>query len=246
MIEGTPKPFVSLCMEPDELADWNRHNRTAAFSAHGKALTPCEDCLPAFALEMRAIGRCNGEPGGVEPDEQQPHNPTGPPICRCGHHAGTHRRPKGDTRMVCGECQRNGGRYFHDYEPEIPAARRDMATVKVNVTAPCATCIHEPVCERRHSIEELDGAIAIEHEALPKGLGLVLAASVDCDAYLRSRASRAVSPATPSTRAPNAASSSYWTPERRAEQAERMRGKNNLAAVNAARLAEREAAESVG
>jgi len=67
------EPFVPLCMEPDELADWNDHNRAAA--RHGKAPNPCHDCMPDFALEMRAEGRCNGHPRGVEPGEDEPEEP---------------------------------------------------------------------------------------------------------------------------------------------------------------------------
>lgn len=75
-LEGTPssEPFIPLCMTPDELADWDKHNRTAAFAAHGAARTPCEDCLLGYALEMRAIGKCNGTPGAaadVEDDEPE-------------------------------------------------------------------------------------------------------------------------------------------------------------------------------
>jgi hypothetical protein len=70
------EPFVPLCMEPDELADWHQHNRTAAFAAKGKALSPCEDCLLGYALEMRAIGKCNGTPGAAaDVEDEEPEEP---------------------------------------------------------------------------------------------------------------------------------------------------------------------------
>lgn len=53
-----------LCLEPDAYTDW------ATFNArlYKRAASPCVDCLLPFALEMRAIGRCNGHPSGVEFD----------------------------------------------------------------------------------------------------------------------------------------------------------------------------------
>lgn len=49
-------------MEPDDHLDWRALN--ARVSGPGRAVLPCEDCPLTFALEMRADGRCNGEPGG--------------------------------------------------------------------------------------------------------------------------------------------------------------------------------------
>lgn len=139
-----PATFTPLCMDADELADY-RAGRIKA----------CSDCLPKFALEMRALRRCNGHPGGVEIDPE-------------------------------------------DEEPETPARKehRHMATLKVNVTAPCVTCVHAAVCARRESIIALQqGDLAVEHSPLRGGLTLVLAATVDCDAYLRAKATRPASAA---------------------------------------------------
>lgn len=78
--DGKPEPtapLVLLCMDPDELAEWHRRNETAASYVGGRAATPCEDCLLAFALEMRAIKRCNGTPGAAADveDQDEPETP---------------------------------------------------------------------------------------------------------------------------------------------------------------------------
>jgi hypothetical protein len=64
--------WVAACMEPDEWALWTEANRRSA--AH-RISRPCEDCPLGFALEMRAIGRCNGEPAGAPEDEDQEDEP---------------------------------------------------------------------------------------------------------------------------------------------------------------------------
>lgn len=70
-------------MEPEELAGWNRLNLQVAAST--RAARPCEDCPLTFAAEMRAAGRCNGEPGcivdeqslqGVRSADQEPGTPS--------------------------------------------------------------------------------------------------------------------------------------------------------------------------
>lgn len=61
--------WVAACMDPDEWALWVDANRRSA--AH-RISRPCDECPLGFALEMRAINRCNGEPSGApEPDEQE-------------------------------------------------------------------------------------------------------------------------------------------------------------------------------
>lgn len=57
-----PVGWDPACMEPDELAGWQALNAQVAASV--RAARPCEDCLPDFAAEMRALGCCNGAPGG--------------------------------------------------------------------------------------------------------------------------------------------------------------------------------------
>ena len=51
------------CMSPEEHAAWSDANERLWM---GKALTPCSDCVMSFALEQRAAGTCDGEPG-VQP-----------------------------------------------------------------------------------------------------------------------------------------------------------------------------------
>jgi hypothetical protein len=70
-----PATWTPLCMEPDEWADWQRLNpiRSNGFNAmrdHEAAASPCTDCPLGYAAEMRAVSRCNGQPGAVEEDEE--------------------------------------------------------------------------------------------------------------------------------------------------------------------------------
>jgi hypothetical protein len=69
-------PWRPLCMDAEELARWEEMNGRLNGSAH--AQLPCTDCRLAFAVEMRAIGRCNGSPHGVEEDEEMGTFDTGP------------------------------------------------------------------------------------------------------------------------------------------------------------------------
>jgi hypothetical protein len=46
-------------MTPDELARWEAANRLASTPA----ARACYDCMDWWAEAMRAVGRCNGEPG---------------------------------------------------------------------------------------------------------------------------------------------------------------------------------------
>lgn len=57
----TTEVWTPACMSADELATWQ--------SGRNWADRPCLDCLLGFAVEMRAVGRCNGTPGGVQEDE---------------------------------------------------------------------------------------------------------------------------------------------------------------------------------
>ncbi len=54
-------------MEPDELAGWQEmRDRSTAYKDRAAIL--CADCLPSFAAEMGAVGRCNGTPRGDKED----------------------------------------------------------------------------------------------------------------------------------------------------------------------------------
>jgi len=65
-------------MEPDELAAWQEmRDRSTAY--HDRTARPCRDCLAGFAADMRAIGRCNGTPDGIEEDAEMDQPATPPP-----------------------------------------------------------------------------------------------------------------------------------------------------------------------
>ena len=59
--------WAPACMDAGELAGWR--DRNARLLPFRRAERPCEDCLLGFAAEMRAEGRCNGEPGGDGEDQ---------------------------------------------------------------------------------------------------------------------------------------------------------------------------------
>lgn len=70
-IVGTPmapadeaETWTALCMDPDEWEGWLAANRRAPNQVD-QARRPCADCTLGFAAEMRAEGRCNGEPEDV-------------------------------------------------------------------------------------------------------------------------------------------------------------------------------------
>jgi hypothetical protein len=54
-------------MSADEYAAWRAKN--SVVNTYHRAGRPCEDCLFAFALDMRARGRCNGTPAGADAGE---------------------------------------------------------------------------------------------------------------------------------------------------------------------------------
>jgi hypothetical protein len=66
--------WAPLCMEPEEWADWQRRN--PRLTDHAFAPRPCTDCPLGFAADMRAEGRCNGTPGGVQGDDEIPQEET--------------------------------------------------------------------------------------------------------------------------------------------------------------------------
>jgi hypothetical protein len=182
MVLTTPV-WSPACMDADDLADWSAFN--ARIVGKGRSTSPCFDCLPSFADEMRPLGRCNGIPRGGDREET----------------------PMDLAKIAV------------PTKIDAPRGRR----MAVDVSGPaCDACAHEPVCALRAAIEGM-ASIETSAAALPGGLHLALRATIECDHYLRDRARPA-----PSTAA-------YWTPERRAAQAERVR------ALNAAK---REAAAS--
>jgi len=50
------------CIDDDEWALWRAANEAPA-ALTSWAESPCIDCLPGFAAEMRDAGRCDGTPG---------------------------------------------------------------------------------------------------------------------------------------------------------------------------------------
>jgi hypothetical protein len=85
-------------MDEDEYAAWAEMNRRIT-GRSDLATRPCADCTLGYASEMRAVGRCNGTPAGVEeePDMEQPEPVdvrmhrrvpvalTPPPCASCAH-----------------------------------------------------------------------------------------------------------------------------------------------------------------
>ncbi len=73
---GRPTPpadlaerWEPLCMDPDEWEAWQGTNRRLTYQGD-QAPRPCADCLLGYAAEMRAEGRCNGEPAGDHHEEE--------------------------------------------------------------------------------------------------------------------------------------------------------------------------------
>lgn len=67
--------WAAACMEPAEWALWQ-----ALIRPDEQVARPCDECPLGFAADMRGVGRCNGEPGGVaediEPIEEEQPMPT--------------------------------------------------------------------------------------------------------------------------------------------------------------------------
>jgi hypothetical protein len=60
--------WAPLCMSADEFAAWREMN--GRITGRDRGSRPCDDCPLGFAAEMRAEGRCNGTPGGVEEEDE--------------------------------------------------------------------------------------------------------------------------------------------------------------------------------
>jgi hypothetical protein len=124
--EPVAEAWAPACMAPDEWADWQRLNPSPAPSRRGLRGSlfvdrPCADCPIGYAVDMRALGRCNGKPGGTEEDtEMDQPEPTAP-------------RGLTTTRRVsleviappCGSCS-------HEPVCALRAAFEGMATVETN------------------------------------------------------------------------------------------------------------------
>jgi hypothetical protein len=206
---GSLPAWSPACMDADELAGWDEMNRR---TQGGRAQLPCADCLVGFAAEMRAVGRCNGTPGGVEEDEDM----------------GTFDYTTPDVVTVVPTLEAAtaaGPKPLHTH-----AARVELALT----APPCGSCAHEPICALRAAFE---GMATVETSAppLPDGLRLALVATVECSHFLRDKAKPAPVRALTSQERGQAngagafraskPSTADWTPERRAAQGERMRAR---------------------
>lgn len=72
---ATAPAHVPACMTAAELALWQAGNGLTTGTKNGRrvyagrAASPCDDCTLGYAADMRAAGRCDGTPGGVEEDD---------------------------------------------------------------------------------------------------------------------------------------------------------------------------------
>ena len=64
-----PVTWSPACMAEDEYEAWLFMNRATATARAVAVTRPCVDCTLGYAAEMRAVGRCNGTPAGVEEEE---------------------------------------------------------------------------------------------------------------------------------------------------------------------------------
>lgn len=156
----TAEPWTPACMEPGELADWERLNHTAMSM---RAALPCADCLPSFAAEMRAEGRCNGTPRGTE-------------------------EPMLDDRDELARRQIAAVRGGEARLAQVREAKPDA--VELVLETPCGTCAHAPVCARKRLLDAI-GDVPVRMPELEDGLVLTLHAVVECDQYLRAPKAKA-------------------------------------------------------
>jgi len=64
-------PPPPACMTAQEFALWRAANRKLK-SGTSAAKSPCFDCPLGFAADMRTIGMCDGQPGGVPEEDDEP------------------------------------------------------------------------------------------------------------------------------------------------------------------------------
>jgi hypothetical protein len=129
--------------------------------------------------------------------------------------------------------------------PAPAESRRTMASVKATVTAPCASCAHQPVCDRLGSLERLAGQINVESAPLHAGLTVAISATIDCDAYLRARGSNTHARDAQVAAEPAGNAEAAETPSGRAKpqySPETLQHLRDNAARNRAKLAEQRAA----
>ena len=62
-----------------------------------------------------------------------------------------------------------------------------MATVTAAITAPCGTCAHEAICNRKLRLAGLGRALEAQVPGGIEGISFSLRATIECDAYMRGR-----------------------------------------------------------
>lgn len=170
--------WAPLCMSDAEWRAWQALN--PFYSKHNPlvrksdvAARPCADCPLGYAAEMRALGRCNGTPAGVQDDEEEPAMQV---------HASTP-RPANPVVLGAGDGQR----------------RREL---DVALDLPCPACIHREVCRIREGLEARLTTLPVLMPELDEALSVKVDAKVDCALFRPERpakrgggASRELSPA---------------------------------------------------
>jgi hypothetical protein len=162
MSEALAAPWRAACMSDDEWATWSESNDRLVGKAH--AALPCQDCLPAFAAEMRAEGRCNGTPRETE------------------------KEPMLDDRDELARRQIAAVRGGEARLAQVREAKPDA--VELVPETPCGTCAHALVCAWKRDLEAI-GDVPVRLPELADGLTMTLRAVVECSAYLRAPRAKA-------------------------------------------------------
>jgi hypothetical protein len=155
-------PWRPACMSDEEWAAWSESNDRVIGKA--RAALPCADCLPSFASEMRAEGRCNGIPRGTE----------GEPMTDtfdAATMAAASRLRGGEARLA-----------------QVREAKPDA--VELVPETPCGTRAHALVCAWKRDLEAI-GDVPVRLPELADGLTMTLRAVVECSAYLRAPKAKA-------------------------------------------------------
>lgn len=140
------------CMSDEEYASWAEKNAT-------RVKRPCADCPLGYAADMRAQGRCNGTPGGVEQDEEEGDDVTMPPRLSAAAALALPRERSVD---------RPGG---------------STTELAVAVDLPCPACMHAPVCRIKASIEGQLERVGVLTPRLDPALTIQLEAKLECSLF---------------------------------------------------------------
>lgn len=184
-----------LCMDAAEWQDWRGLN--PRITDRASAAWPCTDCPLGFAADMRAVGRCNGEPGAIvpvrfggrvlhdqlvdeleEPDEPTPREEPNMSL----------RTPPTPEQLAVVERTRPfvEARDRALYPAPPPRQRPKVVASSMVVEPPCARCVKRDVCRIRVELEGLTPEII----GLPQGLSPAGTIAVDCEYFLEERQPR--------------------------------------------------------